>query len=77
MSNEEVLNLIVEYIKGHGYPPTIEEIGKMAGFRSKATTWNRIQKMLKEGVIESDCKGSARAIRVPGYEFVKTISAEE
>lgn len=77
VSNEDILDLIIKYVKEHGYPPTIDEIGSMAGFRSKNTTWNRIQRMLNDGMLETDCKGSARAIRIPGYEFVKSRPVKE
>lgn len=69
VTNESILEVIKDYISNHGYPPTINEIGDMVGFKSKNTTWNRLQKMFDEGVLETDNPGSPRAIRIPGYVF--------
>lgn len=69
--NEEILNMIIRFIEEHGYPPTVEEIGDAVGYQSKNTTWYHLQQMLEEGMIETDNPSSPRAIRVPGYVFVK------
>lgn len=69
--NKEIKEAIIGYIQKYGYPPTISEIGEMVGFRSKNTTWNHLQQMLKSGELVTDHPYSARAIRVPEYEFVK------
>lgn len=71
VTNESIVEVIVEYIKKHGYPPSVREIGDSVGFQSTNTTWNRLQQMLEAGMIESDNPGTARAIRVPGYKLVK------
>ena len=68
----EILNYIKEYIVSHGYPPTVREIGDLAGLSSTQSVHYRLKKMMEQGLIESDDNfGSPRAIRVPGYEFVK------
>lgn len=69
--NEDILNMIVDFIQVHGYPPTVEEIGDIAGFKSKNSTWNHLKQMFSVGMLETDHPGCARAIRVPGYIFVK------
>lgn len=69
--NEDILDIIIDFIKVHGYPPTVEEIGDIAGFKSKNSTWNHLKQMFSTGMIETDHPGCARAIRVPGYIFVK------
>ena len=72
VKNEDILNAIVTYIKEHGYSPTTREIGDAVGLRSTSTVHYRLKKMLDLGIIESDDNfGSPRAIRVPGYAFVK------
>lgn len=72
VKNEDILNAIVTYIKEHGYSPTTREIGDAVGLRSTSTVHFRLKKMLDLGIIESDDNfGSPRAIRVPGYTFVK------
>lgn len=69
--SKEVFDSIISYIREHGYPPTYDEIGDMNGFNSKATTAYHMQKLMDAGMIETDNPNSARAIRVPEYEFVK------
>lgn len=69
---KEILKSIISYIQEHGYSPTIREIGKMVNLRSTSTVSGHLEKMLREGMIETDADiGSPRAIRVPEYEFVK------
>lgn len=69
--NEDILNIIIDFIQEHGYPPTVEEIGDIAGFKSKNSTWNHLKQMFSAGMLETDHPGCARAIRVPGYIYVK------
>lgn len=69
--NEDILNIIIDFIQEHGYPPTVEEIGDIVGFKSKNTTWNHLKQMFSAGMLETDHPGCARAIRVPGYIYVK------
>ena len=35
IKNEDILNMIIDFIQVHGYPPTVEEIGDIAGLKSK------------------------------------------
>lgn len=54
------------------HPPTVREIGDGVGLKSTSTVQKHLTIMLDEGMIESDGKiSSSRAIRVPGYRFVK------
>lgn len=69
---EKILENIVEYIEIHGYPPTVREIGAMTGLRSTSTVQHHLEILREEGKIETDAGFNApRAIRVPGYRFVK------
>lgn len=79
IKDEEILNAIISYIKEHGYSPTFQEIATMVSIKSKGTICYRLQKMLSEGLIETDNSDSPRAIRVPGYGFTKSerINLEE
>lgn len=70
--NEEIIEAIINYIQKHGYPPTVREIGNKVRLKSTSSVHRHLQQMLDRGMIESDDNyGSPRAIRVPGYEFVK------
>ena len=69
---ERILKSIISYIEEHGYSPSYKEIGEMVGLKSKNTVYNHIQRMFETGMLETDADfGSARAIRIPNYKFVK------
>lgn len=69
---EKVLNAIVEYIREHQYPPSIIELCDITGLKSTSSIHGYINKLLEEGLLETDCGiGAPRALRVPGYKFVK------
>lgn len=68
----QILDCIISYIEKHGYAPTYREIGNMVGLKSTATVHSHMTKMLEKGMLETDSNAAAsRAIRVPGYKFVK------
>ena len=69
---QKIYDYIVDYIQEHGYPPTVREIGAGVGLKSTSSVYYHLQKMLDLGMLETDAEESApRAIRVPGYKFVK------
>lgn len=69
---EEILETIITYIQAHGYPPTVREIGDAVNLKSTSTVHAHLVRMLELGMIETDNNfGTPRAIRVPGYKFVK------
>ena len=69
---EKVLNAVIGYISEHQYPPSVRELCDITGLKSTSSINRYITKLLEEGKLESDCGiGSSRALRVPGYKFVK------
>lgn len=69
---EAILLFIKNYIKEHGYSPSVREIGEGVGLKSTSSVYDHLKKMMELGMIESDAKwGSPRAIRVPGMKFVE------
>ena len=71
-TREEMLKAIIEYIEQLGYPPTTREIGEMVGLKSTSSVYAHLQRLLREGKIETDAGlGVPRAIRIPGYKFMK------
>ena len=69
---ERILDAIISYIEEHGYPPTVREISDMVGLKSTSSTQSHLIRMKADGMIETDApEFSTRAIRVPGYKFVK------
>lgn len=70
--NEKILKFIIDYITLHGYSPSVREICAGLYISSTSTVHNYLEKMLEAGMIESDSeRRSPRAIRVPGYKFVR------
>lgn len=70
-NEKDILNAIISYIAAHQYPPTVREICEMTGYRSTSTVHGHLSSMATKGMIEIHCSGAPRAIRVPGYKFVK------
>lgn len=68
---EKILEVIINYIKLNNYPPTVREICDRVGLASTASVYTHLQKMDTLGMIELGDFSSPRAIRVPGYKFVK------
>lgn len=71
-TQKRIMDCITGYIEEHGYPPTVREICAITGIRSTSNVHHHITKMIAKGELESDSgEGSSRALRVPGYKFVK------
>ena len=70
---EKIVAAVVEYIQIHGYAPTTREIGAMVGLKSTSSVHTHMQKLIDTSKLESDTEWrNPRAIRVPGYMFVRT-----
>ena len=74
---DKMMKGIVSYIEEHQYPPTVREIGNMVGLQSTSSVQSHIRKLIDEGRLETDTEDYIlpRAIRVPGYRFVKESEA--
>lgn len=71
-TRKKILNYIIAYLTEHGYSPTVREICEGAGIKSTSSIQSHLKKMITTGELETDAGiGSPRAIRVPGYKFVK------
>ena len=70
ISQKKALEIIKDYIKQHGYPPTQRELA--AEFYCSVSTINIcLREMLEEGILETDHSvGSCRAYRVAGMRMV-------
>lgn len=69
---EKILKFIVDYITFHGYSPSVREICDGVSIHSSSNVHYHLKNMLESGMIETDANsGTPRAIRVPGYKFVK------
>lgn len=68
---EAIINYIVGYFTLHGYAPSYREVAKGTYMTLSAVHYH-IGKLFDKGLLETDLEnGSARAIRVVGYKFVK------
>ena len=68
---EAILNYIVSYISIHGYAPSYREVAQGTCMALSAVH-HHVGKLFDKGLLETDLEnGSARAIRVVGYKFVK------
>lgn len=73
MSNDiksKILKFIVDYVTENGYPPTVREICEGVNHKSTSSVHNHLKAMRLIGMIEGEVD-KPRAIRVPGYKFVK------
>ena len=70
--NISIFEYVVRYIQEHGYSPTVREICDGCNMKSTNTAHNHLKDMIAKGMLETDAGiGSPRAIRVPGYKFVR------
>lgn len=71
-TRKKILEFIISYIKEHGYPPTVREIGAGVNLKSTSSVNSHLKKMLESGMIETDAGiGCPRAIRVPGMKCLE------
>ena len=61
---EEILQLIRDYIQDTGYPPTRAEIADELGFRSANAAEEHLRALARKGAIEM-VPGASRGIRIP------------
>lgn len=77
-TRKRIKDFVIRYMGEHGYSPTVREIGDAIGLKSSSSVQSHLVRMFKDGDLETDKEfGSARAIRVPGYAFVKLEEVEK
>lgn len=67
----KIIDFITGYIIQHGYSPTVKEIGDGVGLKSTSSVHSHVKQLIEEGKLETDDPGFPRALRVPGYKFVR------
>lgn len=71
-TRQQIYDFVIQYITDHGYPPSLREIGDGVGLSSSSSVHSHLAKMFADGTLETDGGlDRPRAIRVPGYKFVK------
>lgn len=69
----QIKQAVVDYIKEHGYAPTVREIGAVVGLSSSASVHRYLTAAIDAGLLETDALvGTPRAIRVPGMRWINT-----
>src|SRR5438445_10743420 len=51
---QEIWNFLVEYVDGHGYPPTVREIGEAVGLASPSTVHAHLANLERAGLLRRD-----------------------
>jgi repressor LexA len=81
----EIFDFIGRYLKQHGYPPTVREIGKAVGLHSSSTVHAHLSKLESLGVLKRDptkpramevlVERAKRAVRPSGLPLVGSVAA--
>ena len=82
---KEIFDFIGRYLKQHGYPPTVREIGKAVGLHSSSTVHAHLSKLESLGVLKRDpskpramevmVERAKRAVKPSGLPLVGTVAA--
>ncbi|MGL6279298.1 MAG: transcriptional repressor LexA [Gaiella sp.] len=72
---QEIWHFLVEYVDGHGYPPTVREIGERVGLASPSTVHAHLATLERIGLIRRD-PTKPRAIELTGHRRVETASEQ-
>jgi repressor LexA len=66
---QEIWQFLVTYVDGHGYPPTVREIGEEVGLASPSTVHAHLANLERVGLIKRD-PTKPRAIELSGHRRV-------
>ena len=72
---QEIWQFLVTYVDGHGYPPTVREIGEEVGLASPSTVHAHLANLERVGLIKRD-PSKPRAIELTGHRRVVAASSE-
>jgi repressor LexA len=64
---QEIYEFVVEYVDGHGYPPTVREIGERVGLASPSTVHAHLANLERAGYVRRD-PTKPRALELVGRE---------
>jgi len=63
---QEIWGFLVEYLDGHGYPPTVREIGEAVGLASPSTVHAHLANLERAGLLRRD-PTKPRALELIGH----------
>ena len=64
---QEIWDFLVEYVEGHGYPPTVREIGEAVGLASPSTVHAHLANLERAGLLKRD-PTKPRALELVGRD---------
>ena len=64
---QQIWDYLVEYVDGHGYPPTVREIGERVGLASPSTVHAHLANLERAGLLRRD-PTKPRALELIGRE---------
>jgi len=67
---QEIWQFLVEYVDGHGYPPTVREIGEAVGLASPSTVHAHLANLERAGLLRRD-PSKPRALELVGHRRVE------
>ena len=73
---QEIWQFLVEYVDGHGYPPTVREIGEAVGLASPSTVHAHLANLERAGLLRRD-PTKPRALELVGHRRVEAPPVEE
>src|SRR5437763_15359571 len=62
---QEIWDFLVDYVDGHGYPPTVREIGEEVGLASPSTGHAHLANLERAGLLKRD-PTKPRALELTG-----------
>src|SRR4051794_38174768 len=69
---QQIWNYLVEYVDGHGYPPTVREIGEQVGLASPSTVHAHLANLERAGLLRRD-PTKPRALELIGRERAESV----
>jgi len=73
---QEIWQFLAEYVDGHGYPPTVREIGDAVGLASPSTVHAHLANLERAGLLRRD-PSKPRAIELVGRQRSEAASARD
>jgi repressor LexA len=73
---QEIWNFLVEYVDGHGYPPTVREIGEHVGLASPSTVHAHLANLERAGLLRRD-PTKPRALELIGRESAEPKAGDQ
>src|SRR5438093_3027548 len=73
---QEIWNFLVEYVDGHGYPPTVREIGEAVGLASPSTVHAHLANLERAGLLRRD-PTKPRALELTGRRTEAPVRGPE